>query len=457
MIRHTIATATLLLSSVFLFSQEQISLSLEQATERALSHNLGVKSSELGVSAAEKQLKSSIAKGLPQIEGSVDYSYFFDYEIDFSFGGSSNNGVDINYALFDDGDKEIMKLLQSMSSSEPIIMEGSANSKLQISQLLFSGQYWVGIQTAKLAKLLAEQQVEKNKTEIIESVSNVYFGIVILQESIEILTKTSENLDDTFIKTAALVRAGIAEETDTLQIRMAQNSLSNSVKQLERSYDFNNTMLKFLLGIPYETTVVLTEDAQNFIQEDAIQEKLTSPFSVEDNIDYQVMESQVGISKKMVRLQQMAYAPTLAGFYQYNYKILSTGLDMNPDHVVGVSLQIPIFSSGARHFAVQEAKIKSAQAELGKQLVAEQLTMEMQQAQFNLKNAYENFMLQKENIELAERIYTKTQQKYDYGVASSFELTQTNNSYLEAQSNYLQAYMQLFQAKNALEKLSHSL
>ncbi|HPY82459.1 MAG TPA: TolC family protein, partial [Bacteroidales bacterium] len=177
----------------------------------------------------------------------------------------------------------------------------------------------------------------------------------------------------------------------------------------------------------------------------------------ENNIDYQVMESQVGISQKMVRLQQMAYTPTLAGFYQYNHKILSTGLDMNPDHIIGVSLQIPIFSSGARHFAVQEAKIKSAQAELGKQLVAEQVTMEMQQAQFNLKNAYENFVLQKENIELAERIYTKTQQKYDYGVASSFELTQTNNSYLEAQSNYLQAYMQLFQAKNALEKLSHSL
>ncbi|MCK9562453.1 MAG: TolC family protein [Bacteroidales bacterium] len=456
MIRHTIATAALLFSSVFLFSQEQISLSLAQATERALSHNLGIKSSELGVSAAEKQLKSSIAKGLPQVEGSVDYSYFFDYEINFSLGGGSNGG-DINYALFDDGDKEIMKLLQSMSSSEPIIMEGSAGAKLQVSQLLFSGQYWVGIQTAKLAKLLAEQQVKKNKTEIIESVSNVYFGIVILQESIEILTKTSKNLDDTFIKTAALVRAGIAEETDTLQIRMAQNSLSNSVKQLERSYDFNNTMLKFLLGIPYETTIILTEDAQNFIQEDAIQEKLTSSFSVENNIDYQVMESQVGISQKMVRLQQMAYTPTLAGFYQYNHKILSTGLDMNPDHIIGVSLQIPIFSSGARHFAVQEAKIKSAQAELGKQLVAEQLTMEMQQAQFNLKNAYENFMLQKENIELAERIYTKTQQKYDYGVASSFELTQTNNSYLEAQSNYLQAYMQLFQAKNALEKLSHSL
>src|SRR5690606_8466703 len=139
------------------------------------------------------------------------------------------------------------------------------------------------------------------------------------------------------------------------------------------------------------------------------------------------------------------------------HKFISTGIDMNPDHIVGVSLQIPIFSSGARHFSVQEAKIKSAQAELGKQLVSEQLTMQVQQAQFNLKNAYENFMLQKENIELAERIYIKTQQKYDYGVASSFELTQTNNSYLEAQSNYLQAYMQLFQAKNALDKLSNSL
>src|SRR5690606_13425720 len=164
---------------------------------------------------------------------------------------------------------------------------------------------------------------EKNKIEIIESVSNVYFGIIILQESIEILTATSKNLDETFIKTAALVRAGIAEETDTLQLRMAQNSLANSVKQLERSLDFNNTMLKYLLVIPYETQVVLTENAQNFIEEQTIQKKLASSFSVEQNIDYQLMESQVLVSKKMVRLQQMAYTPTLAGFYQYNHKFIS--------------------------------------------------------------------------------------------------------------------------------------
>ncbi|MDA3883370.1 MAG: TolC family protein [Bacteroidales bacterium] len=448
----------LTLISTFGFTQENISLNLKEAQQKALSNNITIKNAQLAVQAAQHNIKASVAQGLPQAEGTIDYSYYFDYEIDFSFSSSSESTPNIDYTALDAGDMEIMKLLEDMGgSSEPIIMEGSASGGIQVSQLLFSGQYWVGIQTAKLAKLLSEKQLEQKRIEIIESVTNVYYGILILEESIDVLESSIDNLHKTQRKTAAMVRAGLAEETDTLQIQLSLNALSNNISELHRSLDFNYTMLKFLLGISYDTDVKLTDKIDSFINEQEILNAIEKNFSVSNNIDYQLIETQVALSEKMVSLEKMSYAPTLAGFYTYNYKFQTTGIDMTPNHIVGLSLQVPLFSSGQRYHSVQKAKIEAAQTRNAQQLMNDNLVMQMQQAQYNLKNAYENYLLQKENIELAETIYIKTQRKYEYGVVSSFELTQANNSYLEAQSNYLQAYIKLCQEKNALDKLTNSL
>ncbi|HRS17926.1 MAG TPA: TolC family protein, partial [Bacteroidales bacterium] len=169
--------------------------------------------------------------------------------------------------------------------------------------------------------------------------------------------------------------------------------------------------------------------------------------------DYKLLESQEMLAQKSVLLEKMSFAPTAVAFYNYNYKIITTDFDMNPDHIAGVSLKIPLTSSGSRSLKVQEAKIKYEQAQNTKALVAQQLQIKEKQARYDVASAYENYMLQKENIALSLQIYEKVRQKYEYGVASSFELTQANNEYLQAQSNYLNAYMQLLQAKTALEKL----
>ena len=60
---------------------------------------------------------------------------------------------------------------------------------------------------------------------------------------------------------------------------------------------------------------------------------------------------------------------------------------------------------------------------------------------------------QKENVEIAARVLKSIQNKYNQGMASSLELTQANNNYLTAQSNYLNAIMNLLQTKVAFDKL----
>ena len=86
-------------------------------------------------------------------------------------------------------------------------------------------------------------------------------------------------------------------------------------------------------------------------------------------------------------------------------------------------------------------------------MVSEQLLMQEKQLRYNLLNANEQFMSQRDNIEIAGRVLKSFQNKYNQGMASSLDLTQANNNYLTAQNNYISALMNLLQTKVAFDKL----
>ena len=92
-------------------------------------------------------------------------------------------------------------------------------------------------------------------------------------------------------------------------------------------------------------------------------------------------------------------------------------------------------------------------AKRSQDMVRDQLEIQNRQFLFNYQNALENFNAQKENVEIAGRVYKTVQNKYQQGIASSFELTQENTNYLSAESNYLTAILTLLQAQTALDKL----
>jgi len=57
---------------------------------------------------------------------------------------------------------------------------------------------------------------------------------------------------------------------------------------------------------------------------------------------------------------------------------------------------------------------------------------------------------------LSEKVYNATLTKYREGMASSMDLTQANDKYLQSQSDYIQAMAALLNAKNSLDKISNN-
>lgn len=130
---------------------------------------------------------------------------------------------------------------------------------------------------------------------------------------------------------------------------------------------------------------------------------------------------------------------------------------MNMPHSASITMSIPVFSGLQRKAQLDQQKITLEQTKLNKSLLEDQLNLQEEQYKFALKNALEDYNLQKENIEVARKVLENYQHKYNAGAVSSLDLTQANNTYLTAESNFTNACLTLLQAQTQLEKLYNNL
>jgi outer membrane protein len=478
-IRFFITIGMALMISVAIRAQEPadgLVLDLQGAIDYAISYNKSLQNARQEVERSRASIWESISQGLPQVDGMVDYSTYFNYELAFSFGAGGD--VDFTQDQLQEALNNTLNAfpgttaqdiyrhtagnyydsqLQSMLPPSTILMSDQSTARLQVNQLIFSGQYIVGIQTAKLAKLISEQNLEFNELNVKESVINAYYLVLITEESLRILQANLENLEETLEQTKNLYKTGMAEKTDVDQIRITVSQLQNSRNALQRNLELNYNMLRFQLGLEVNVELSLTDNLESLYYDMQPEVSVTLPFSLENNVTYQIMSTQEEINKKLMALEKWNFAPTIAGFYNYNAKILTTGFDMNPNHMAGLSLAVPIFSSGMRKARVDQAKIDYDMAQRNRDILEDQLMLQEKQFKYNLQSSLENLETQHENVEVAQSVYDSYRRKFEQGMATSLELTQANSNYLDAESNYLTAIMDVMNAKLQLDKLMNTL
>ena len=149
-----------------------------------------------------------------------------------------------------------------------------------------------------------------------------------------------------------------------------------------------------------------------------------------------------------------AYGPTVAVGYQYSkqHYYADGGMRMTPPNAVSVSVSMPLWSSGKRAAGVVEKKIALESARNTLAETTDNLGIQNQQLRFNLQNAYETYMVEKENMDVTQRVFQSTTNKYNYGATSNLELVNASNDVISAQSTYVQAVLTLVNAEADLEK-----
>jgi len=412
------------LTSCFLrnsIAQDKIELTLDEAVKHALTHNKQLKGAAFGKQEAKMAHLAAITQGLPQAEAVYDYQNFFNAE------------ANIGPMTF--------------------VFNPTSNLNFRASQLLFSGNYIVGLQMAKLYREMADINYEKTDAEIRAQVINSYNLILISMRSKDILEQNVLNIEDVLSRTKALVTVGILDETDTDQISVQKMMLANSVRTADRQLELATNLLRMHLGISTDTEIILKDDLLKIMALSDVEASINKIFEIEKNHDIQLMLLQKNMAGKQLLMERVKFLPTAAGFYNYTEKIKKTDLDFQPKTVIGLNVSIPLFSSGTRYLNQAKAKYNLLNTENQVEMVKEQLLIQEKQLRYNLKNALEQYKAQNDNVQLSRRVYNNLLLKYQQGMVSSLDVTTANSNVLQAENGYNVAIMQVLEAKTALDKL----
>ena len=432
------------------------SFTLQEAQEYALKHNYETKNSLLEIKKSRKKVWETTAIGLPQVSGSVYYQHIPGDIPTFNFGEAFLPLFSILDSLHPGA---FGSFGEEMGSSESAIAVKNATTYgLTVSQLVFSGEYIVGLQASKTFLSLSENAKEKQELDTKQAVSLSYYSILALETNKAILDTSIANLNSTLNEFRIMNENGFIEDTEVDQIELTLRNTQNAARTLEQQIELSYKLFKLLLGIDLESVISLTQNFEEFlVSVDVVKSPAYNDFDISANIDYKVLENQERISELSLKRERSKYLPMVSAFYSYTDITNKADFDFTINHIVGLNVNIPIFASGQRIAQVQQAKIDLEKTRNIKDVATENIRLMVEQATYDLEKSIEKYNNEQFNIELSKKIYHKTLIKHKEGMASSLDLAQAHNQYLNSNSNYTNSILELLTSKLNYDKILNNL
>ncbi|HBB48306.1 MAG TPA: transporter [Flavobacteriaceae bacterium] len=414
-------------------------LSLEQAIVLAQDSSYASVNARREMTRALKKKWESAATGLPQINGSVSY----------------NNNIKQSVTLIPG---EITG--GAPGSFTPVVFgtEQNATAQATLEQLIFDGSYLVGLQAAKTFSDFSKNAYDKTQIEVEKSVVNAYGSALMAQALVSVFDNNYKTLNKSYEELAIVYANGLTELESLEQLEITLLEVKGYLDNAQRSQSLAFNLLRATLGLPLEAELNLTDDLSTLVL------RASEEFDPEINVDLQ-KQIDVRIAENFTEQRRLEWLlersralPTFSAFLNYSTQAFNNDFTFTDNNqqwfqssVLGVRMQVPIFSSGLRSARSSQAKIAWDQAKT-------EFTQTKQATQIAFENALSDFNLSKDNysnaqrsVNLAERVAEKNQIKFDQGIASSFDLYQAQAQFYRAQQNYYTSLLALLNAKTVLE------
>jgi len=444
--RKKLLLASLCLLFVFGAKAQQpdtLYFTLDEALQYAMEHSFNSKNADIDLQTSQKKVWEAIASGLPQVDASAGYTANLNLPVSLIpaefVGGEPGTYIPVKFG-----------------------QDYNSNFGFSVSQMIFDGSYLIGLKSAKIYVDLARNAKEKTDIAVREAVTSAYFTTLIAEEKMGIVKDNLENSGQLLKEAKAYYENGFREEQDVEQLQLMKQQAENEVIKAEREIRVSKMVLKFAMGMNVDKDIQLKDSLSRFIQPIQTGAALTQKFDYTQHIDYRIQETQVAAQQALLSLEKVSFLPKLNAFYNYQKTAYSnefnvTSADWYPSSMVGLQITLPITYSGARTSRINQAKLQVEKAENEQLQNIQNLQMQYLTALSDMESAMDKYKNDKENRAIAQRIYDKTQIKFNNGIASSTELSQNETQYLTAYSNYLISMLQLLRSKINLDKAEGNL
>jgi outer membrane protein TolC len=339
-------------------------------------------------------------------------------------------------------------------------LANSLTGSIEATQLLFNGNYLVGLKASRTYQELSAKQLKQAKVTLAEQILKAYYLVLVNQEKSRLLDLNVSRLDSTLREVQALYKNGFAEKVDLDRLEVSLNNLKAERQKTNRLLSLGKNALKFQMGMPLSDSLELSGKLSD-VNPDSLS-PAQSNFDYNNRIEYSLLNTQKALANLQLKNVQAGYMPTLVGLATLGvnsaasrFSNLGNITEKNryaPYGFVGLNLSVPIFDGFQKKYQAQQARINIQKVDNMKKMAESSIDLEVTQANTNLANAFTNFEIQKRNLKLAEEVIRVTKVKYRQGLGSNLEVTNAESDLKESQVNYYSAMYDFIIAKIDLDK-----
>jgi len=412
--------------------------SLAQAQKFATENSLLMKNATLDLEASRKKVSEIRSIGLPQINGEAKFNHFIDIPtqvipaVAFEPTAPPDLFVPVQFGIDND-----------------------VSAGLTATQLFFDGTYIVGLQSAKTYVQLSERSEDKVIQDVKAGVAEAYYQTLTAQESAKMVGDNLVELEKNLKEMKAFFEQGLIEDTEVDQMELTVSSVRATKDNLDRQVEIAAQLLKFQMGMPLGSQISLTDNLESLSKNINESNVATAKVNLTNHPEYKLLETQENLMALNLKKEKFRRLPTLAGYASYSRNSFSNDLnfqDFFPTTVVGLTLNVPIWSSFGSNAIIAQANIELEKTKNQRSLLEQNLELQASVAKSEYLNAKANYENEKDNLALAQKILDKTIIKQRNGMASSLEVTQANAQLLTTQTSYVQSAMNMLNAKLKLDQ-----
>jgi len=419
--------------------------SVQQAVDYAKKNNVNVKNALLDVQYQAQVNKEVTSRAYPGINASMGTTYNPNIatQVIPNFISPSTYQVLIDQGVKDGSGNPITMPQDFGFIAAQFGTKYSASVGIGLSQLLFDGQVFVGLQARDATMRFARKNVEVTEEMIRTNIHKIYYQLVVGKTQLELLDANIERLEKLLHDTKLIYENGFAEKLDVDKLTVAQTNLKTEKVKVLNMLSNGYYGLKLLMGMPVKDELELTDTLTDDQIKDGILEG--SQYKYEDRKDYQYAQIGKELNQYNIKRYQLSQIPTISlnGQYAKNaqrnkWNFLGKG-DWFTISNISLNMSIPIFNGFYTKSKIQQTRIQLQQTE--NQLVAMQIMIdqEVETAKNNYRSAISTMDFQKKNMELAEKVYQQTKKKYEVGTGSQTEINTAQVELKTAQTSYITA------------------
>jgi outer membrane protein TolC len=299
-------------------------------------------------------------------------------------------------------------------------------------------------------------------------VATNYYQVLVQRQQIGVIDSTIRNTQKVQNILEGQYNNGLAKKIDVDRISVSISNLQSKRQQLLNGVALLENQLKFYMGMPINTPVVIPDAEINSIQPQAV--AINQGINIANRLEYRLLESQENLLGYQKESYRNEHYPSLSLSSNYSYQGLGKSVPLFKGQAQGVNwfdaasinlnLRFPIFNGGATKARIRQANISLRKLAEDKANTSLALNLAFENAKTQINNSIVTLNAQQKNVQLAQQVFTNTQNNYNNGLATLTDLlnaetslTEANNNYSSALLTYRVAEIQLIKSQGQLKSL----